>query len=81
MSLPALQGGLDCSTHQDEASSLSLRPGRLTPPPPCPGPPAGATESQSGQGWKGPLSVIQSNPPAEAGSPTAGCTGPHPDGS
>ena len=34
------------------------------------------TESQNVQGWKGPLWVIQSNPPAEAGSPTAGCTGP-----
>jgi len=30
------------------------------------------TESQNGRGWKGPLWVIQSNPPAEAGSPTAG---------
>jgi len=30
---------------------------------------------------KGPLWVIQSNPPAEAGSPTAGCTGPCPGGS
>ena len=29
------------------------------------------TESQNGRGWKGPLWVIQSNPPAEAGSPTA----------
>ena len=34
------------------------------------------TESQNGRGWKGPLWVTQSNPPAEAGSPTAGCTGP-----
>jgi len=34
--------------------------------------------SQNVQGWKGPLWVIYSNPPAEAGSPTAGCTGPHP---
>ena len=34
------------------------------------------TESQNGGGWKGPLWVTQSNPAAEAGSPTAGCTGP-----
>ena len=33
-------------------------------------------ESQNGRGWKGPLWVTQSNPPAKAGSPTAGCTGP-----
>ena len=40
---------------------------------------AGAiTESQNSRGWKGPLWVTQSNPPAEAGSPTAGCTGPCP---
>ena len=32
----------------------------------------GITESQNGQDWKGPLWVIYSNPPAEAGSPTAG---------
>ena len=36
------------------------------------------TESQHGRGWKGPLWVTQSNPPAEAGSPRAGCTGPCP---
>ena len=36
------------------------------------------TESQNSRGWKGPLWVIYSNPPAEAGSPTAGCTGPCP---
>ena len=36
------------------------------------------TESQNGRGWKGPLWVTQSNPPAEAGSPTAGCKGPRP---
>jgi len=36
------------------------------------------TESQNVQGWKGPLWVTQSNPTAEAGSPTAGCTGPCP---
>jgi len=30
------------------------------------------TESQNGRGWKGPLRVTQSNPPAEAGSPRAG---------
>ena len=36
------------------------------------------TESQNGRGWKGPLWVTQSNPPAEAGSPRAGCTGPCP---
>jgi len=30
------------------------------------------TESQNGRDWKGPLWVIESNPPAEAGSPTAG---------
>ena len=39
------------------------------------------TESQHGRGWKGPLWVIQSNPPAEAGSPRTGCTGPPPGGS
>ena len=39
------------------------------------------TESLNVRGWKGPLWVIQSNPPAEAGSPTAGCTGPCPGGS
>ena len=38
------------------------------------------TESQNVQGWKGPLWVIQSNPPDKAGSPTAGCTGPRPGG-
>ena len=36
------------------------------------------TESQTGRGWKGPLWVTQSNPPTEAGSPRAGCTGPCP---
>ena len=35
------------------------------------------TEPQNVRGWQGPLRVTQSNPPAEAGSPTAGCTGPH----
>ena len=39
------------------------------------------TESQNGRGWEGPLWVIQSKPPAGAGSPTAGCTGPCPGGS
>ena len=39
------------------------------------------TESENGRGWKGPLWVTQSNPPAEAGSPRAGCTGPRPGGS
>ena len=34
------------------------------------------TESQNGRGWKGPLWVIWSNPPAKTGSPRAGCTGP-----
>jgi len=38
------------------------------------------TESQNSRGWQGPLWVTQSNPPAEAGSPTAGCTGPCPGG-
>ena len=38
--------------------------------------PAPFTESQNVQGWKGPLWVTQSNPPAEAGSPRAGCAGP-----
>jgi len=33
------------------------------------------TESQNGRGWKRPLWVMESNPPAETGSPTAGCTG------
>ena len=27
------------------------------------------TESQNGRGWKGPLEIIYSNPPAKAGSP------------
>jgi len=36
------------------------------------------TESQNGRGWKGPLWIIWSNPTAEAGLPTAGCTGPCP---
>jgi len=36
------------------------------------------TESQNGRGWKGPLWVTQSNPPAQAGSPRAGCTAPRP---
>ena len=39
------------------------------------------TESQNGRGWKGPLWVTQPTPPAEAGSPRAGCTGPCPGGS
>jgi len=39
------------------------------------------TESQNVRGWKGPLWITQSNPPTEAGSPRAGCTGPCPDGS
>jgi len=39
------------------------------------------TESQNGRGWKGPLWVIYSNPPAEAGPPTVGCRGPCPGGS
>ena len=39
------------------------------------------TESQNGRGWKGPLWITQSNPPAEVGSPTAGCIGPCPGGS
>jgi len=37
--------------------------------------PVRITESQDGRGWKRALLVTQSNPPAEAGSPTAGCTG------
>jgi len=41
----------------------------------------GFTESQNGQDWKGPVWSIWSNPPAEAGSPTAGCTGPRTGGS
>ena len=39
------------------------------------------TESQNSRRWKGPLWVTQSNPPAEAGSPRAGCTAPRPGGS
>ena len=39
------------------------------------------TELQNGGGWKGPLWVTKSNPPAKAGSPTAGCTGRCPGGS
>ena len=42
--------------------------------------PLGITESQNSRGWKGPLWVTQSNPPAEAGAPRAGCTGPRPGG-
>jgi len=38
------------------------------------------TESQNSRGWKGSLWVIQSNPPAKAGSPRAGCTGACPGG-
>jgi len=38
------------------------------------------TESQRGTGWNGPLRISQSNPPAKAGLPTAGCTGPCPHG-
>jgi len=38
------------------------------------------TESQNGGGWKRPLWVTQSNPPAEGGSPRAGCTAPRPGG-
>ena len=38
------------------------------------------TEPQNVPGWKGPLWVIQSNPPAKAGSPTAGSTGTCPGG-
>jgi len=36
------------------------------------------TESEHGGGLKGPLGITQSNPPAEAGSPRAGCTAPRP---
>ena len=39
------------------------------------------TETQNGRGWKGPLWVIKSKHPDEAGSPTAGCIGPRPGGS
>jgi len=39
---------------------------------PCRHPPLAFTESQNRRGWKGPLWVIWSNPPAKAGSPTAG---------
>ena len=38
------------------------------------------TEPQNVRGWKGPLWVTPTNPPAEAGSPRAGCTGPRPGG-
>ena len=58
-----------------KASTNPLLAGTSWHSPPC------LTESQNGRGWKGPLWVIQSNPPAEAGSPTAGCTGPCPGGS
>jgi len=34
------------------------------------------SNSQNVWGWKGPLWVPQSKPPAEAGSLRAGCTGP-----
>ena len=37
-------------------------------------------ESQNIRGQKGLLWIIWSSLPAEAGSPTAGCTGPCPDG-
>jgi len=39
------------------------------------------TELSNVGGWKGPLWVTQSNTPAKAGSPRAGCTGPCPGGS
>jgi len=32
------------------------------------------TESQNRRGWKGPLGISYSSPPAKAVSPTAGCT-------
>ncbi|XP_051642616.1 uncharacterized protein LOC127470791 [Manacus candei] len=35
-------------------------------------------EAEVSQGWKGPLEIIQSNPPAKAGSPGAGDTGTPP---
>ena len=35
----------------------------------------GGDRITDGRGWKGPLWVSQSNPPAKAGSPRAGCTG------
>jgi len=38
-------------------------------------------KSQAGWGWKGPLEVNKSNTLAQAGSPGAGCPGPHPCGS
>lgn len=38
------------------------------------------TESQNGWGWEGPLEVILSNPPAQAGSPRAGWQGSCPEG-
>lgn len=37
------------------------------------------TASQSGWGGKGPLEATWSNPPAQAGTPRAGCPGPCPD--
>ena len=36
------------------------------------------TESQNGWGWKGPLEVIWSNTPAQAGPPRSACLGPSP---
>lgn len=36
--------------------------------------------SQDGSSWKGPLEVIQSNLPAQAGLPRAQCSGLCPDG-
>ena len=42
--------------------------------------PSEITESQSGWGWKGPLKIIWSSPPVQAGPPRASCPGPHPDG-
>ena len=41
---------------------------------------ASVTEPQHGGGWEGPLWVTQPKPPAQAGSPRAGCTAARPGG-
>ena len=64
-------------TKQKSGSKLKWDVERQCTKPPC----YRITETQNSRDWKGPLWVILSNPPAEAGSPTAGCTGPCPGGS
>ena len=67
------KGSHSASAHQTQRTSRDIDTVSRNP--------AQATVSQCGRSWKGPLWVIQSNPPAQAGSPRAGCTRPHPGGS